>query len=102
MCKKCYCKNKLNTDINYKLSAVLRSRLNTAIRGNFKAGSAVDDLSCTISKFKAYLEAKFIEGMTWSNYREWHIDHIQPLTSFDLTNKTQFKNAVHFSNLQPL
>lgn len=42
--------------------------------------------------------------MTWENWgrRGWHIDHIAPLSSFDLTDPVQFRRAVHYTNLQPL
>ena len=33
---------------------------------------------------------------------KWHIDHIIPLCSFDLTNINEFKIAVNYMNLQPL
>lgn len=36
------------------------------------------------------------------NARKWHIDHVVPLSSFDLSDPEQFRRAVHFSNLQPL
>lgn len=49
-----------------------------------------------------HLEAKFSEGMTWQNYGTWHIDHIRPLASFDLTDPAQVRLACHFTNLQPL
>ena len=40
--------------------------------------------------------------MTWDNYGLWVIDHIIPLSSFDLTDRNQMLDAVRFKNLQPL
>ena len=40
--------------------------------------------------------------MAWKNYGKWHIDHIIPLDSFDLTIREQLLEACHFTNLQPL
>jgi len=99
-----YCKNKKKTDIQYKLSCNLRNRLCCAINNNQKAGSAVKDLGCSIDELKSYLESKFSTGMTWDNWTTdgWHIDHIKPLASFDLTDRQQFIEACHYTNLQPL
>jgi len=82
----------------------LRARLNTSISNAYKTGSAVSDLGCSIEELKKHLECQFQDGMTWSNrgLKGWHIDHIKPLDSFDLTNKEELKKAVHYSNLQPL
>lgn len=41
--------------------------------------------------------------MSWENHGSiWHIDHIRPLASFDLTNKEDVKIACNYKNLQPL
>ena len=61
------------------LSSRLRGRLNKALRGEYKAGSAVLDLGCSIQELKRHLERQFAAGMSWDNYGEWHIDHIRPL-----------------------
>lgn len=86
------------TDLNFKLRGLLRNRVGSAL----KSGSAVKDLGCSIEELKSYLESKFQPGMTWENHGKWHIDHIKPLCKFDLTNREQFIQACHFSNLQPL
>jgi hypothetical protein len=92
------------TNIQFKLRKNLRIRLNKALKGNSKFSSAVKDLGCTIDELKIYLQSKFQKGMTWDNWSRdgWHIDHIRPLSSFDLTNKEQLLQAVHYTNLQPL
>ena len=50
------------------------------------------------------LESKFQSGMTWDNWAldGWHIDHIKPLASFDLTDRNQLLEACNYTNLQPL
>jgi hypothetical protein len=67
-----------------------------------KAGSPVRDLGCTVPELKLHLEALFQPGMSWDNYGEWHIDHIKPLAKFDLTDRDQFVQACHYTNLRPL
>jgi len=87
-----------------RLRINMRNRINSAIKCNQRAGSAVRDLGCTISELKTYLELLFQHGMTWDNWAidGWHIDHIKPLASFDLTDREQFLQACHYTNLQPL
>ena len=91
-------------DFNFKLACAVRSRLGTALKDNAKSGSAVTDLGCSIPELKEHIEKQWQEGMSWDNWTldGWHIDHIKPLASFDLTDLTQFKAAVHYTNLQPL
>ena len=102
--KKNYQKLKLKTDINYKLAYNLRIRLNKALNGNPKVGSAVKDAGCSISKLRAHLEKQFKPGMSWKNhgFYGWHIDHIIPLSSFNLSNRKELLEACHYTNLQPL
>jgi hypothetical protein len=89
----------------YKLPVLLRKRLNDYIKHyKTKNGSAVKDLGCSVEEFKSYLESKFQPGMTWDNHGiyGWHIDHIKPLSSFDLSDRKQMLEACHYTNLQPL
>jgi len=101
-------KNGYHSVDEYKLSIRLRrnlrSRLNKAVSGNYKTGSAIKDLGCSIEELKIKLMRAWSPGMTWKNYglRGWNIDHILPLCLFDLTDPEQLKTACHYTNLQPL
>jgi hypothetical protein len=101
-------KHKEANNIQFKLKRRLRSRLYNALKGGFKAGSAVGLLGCPVDRLKAHLEASFHPhpatgaSMTWDNYGAWHIDHIKPLDAFDLTEHTDLVVACHYTNLQPL
>jgi hypothetical protein len=90
-------------DVQFKLRKLLRERLRKAAKHG-RAGSAVALLGCSIDELKVHLESQFVDGMSWSNWSRdgWHIDHVKPLSSFDLTNMTQLKEAMNYSNLAPL
>lgn len=93
-------------DPNYKIACNLRSRLSKAISQDHKKGSAVRDLGCTLNELRLHIENQFVEGMSWDNYGhgvdKWNIDHIRPLSSFDLTDPEQLRIACHYTNLQPM
>lgn len=96
-------RERLKTDINFRLECNLRGRLRMAMINKQKTGSAVKDLGCSIEYFNHYIAGKFIPGMTWENYGTvWHLDHIIPLSSFNLENRDEFLKACHYTNYQPL
>jgi len=99
---------KRNKDISFKIAGNLRCRLRRAIEIGQKTGSAVRDLGCSVEYLIDYFKTMFYtnpdtgEMMSWDNYGQWHIDHIAPLSSFNLTDREQFLKACNFTNLQPL
>ena len=82
-----YCAKRYNTDTLYRLTNTLRGRIYKALAEITVRKSARTEalLGCSVAFVKKYLEAKFTDGMTWDNYGKWHVDHIKPCASFDLT-----------------
>lgn len=80
----------------------LRSRLSHSLKRNSKIKHTLEYIGCTLEELKNHLESRFIDGMNWDNYGKWHIDHIHPCASFDLSNPEEQYKCFHFSNLQPL
>lgn len=102
--EKKYWKHKYHSDINFRISKNIRKRLNKLlkIKSIKKVDSVTKSLGCTQLELKLHLQSKFQSGMSWSNYGQWHIDHVKPLASFDLSSVDDFASACHYTNLQPL
>ncbi len=77
------------------------SRIWAALNGKTD-GRLFSRLGYTRAELVAHLEAKFRDGMTWANYGTWHVDHIRPCASFDLSCPDQFAACWALGNLQPL
>ena len=94
----------------FKLRKNLSRRVRSAIT-KFRTRKNISTLELTgiknIQSLMHHIAKQFkpnSEGvpMTWDNYGKWHIDHIKPCSSFDLTCPIQQKLCFHYSNLQPL
>ena len=88
----------------------LRKRIKTYTFSKVQTSRKDMDKLTGCSKFflLKFIESKFYDHpitnkkMTWSNIKDWHIDHITPLAVLDPKKDEHFKIANHFSNLQPM
>ena len=89
---------------NHRIAEAMRHRVYKALNGIAKSKKTLNLLGCSLAEFRSYIEAKFEMGMTWNNYHYggWHIDHIMPCSSFDLTVSEEQARCFHYTNLQPL
>lgn len=92
------------SDPNYRLIKVQRARIRNALKGLNKSQTTQELIGCTVEELKAHLESQFESWMTWDNYGKygWHVDHIIPISKFDLTDEQQLKEACNFKNLKPM
>jgi hypothetical protein len=57
----------------------------------------------TSNEFRSHIEKQFKRKMTWENHgKVWHLDHIMPLSKFDLNDRNQVLIACNWQNFQPL
>lgn len=97
-----YVRNRRKQDVLFNLAEKVRDRMRKLVSKN-KVGSGARDLGCSLEFFKEYLEERFDEHMTWNNYGAyWELDHVWPLSMFNLTDRDDFLAACHYSNIQPL
>jgi hypothetical protein len=94
--------NKCKTDIAYKIKKILRSRMYYALFKIKKSKSSEKLLGAPIQIVLKHLESKFKKGMSFKNHGKWHVDHIIPCSSFDLTKPEEQIKCFNYTNLQPL
>lgn len=93
-----------HSDIDYRLRVSLSSRIRSALRNDWKDTSTTILIGCSLSFLRQHLESQFKDGMSWDNYGfyGWHIDHIRPCVSFDLSKLEEQFKCFNWKNLQPL
>jgi len=93
-CKDCENANPINN-----LKKRIRTRIYLALKTN-KELHTVEYLGCKVSE---YIEWIIYYGVSFETYgKEWHIDHVIPLSRFDLTDSTQQLIAFNWRNTMPL
>lgn len=90
----------------------LRMTFSNLLYYHLKTHSNINKRNChweilvgyTLNDLVKHLESKFQPGMTWDNYGEWHVDHIVPVSSFNIheLGDIEFKKCWCLENLQPL
>lgn len=99
-------KNLIKTNPTFALMKRVRRAIRHLI-SHAKVRGSTRYLNYSAEQLKTHLESQFLNGMSWDNMEQWHIDHKRPLASFDqneLANpdSTSFKQAWALENLQPL
>lgn len=83
-----------------------RTRVSTLLsrrKGGSKPYNGLELIGCSIDHLMAHISSQFKSGMTWDNHgKEWHLDHIHPLSKFDVLDMNQAKLAWNWQNLRPL
>jgi hypothetical protein len=93
--------------------AHLSDRIRTLIRNQVKKvptrckkSKTSDLLGCSVLEFRKHLQKQFNGGMSWVNYGngcgKWNIDHIIPVTLYDLSTIDGQKAAFNYKNCRPL
>ena len=104
--KNSYYRNRRKTDPKFALIRTIRDntkRVFDSARIN-KNASTEELCGCTCDQLKNYIESQFTSGMTWENrgLKGWCLDHIKPISLFNLNNQEEIKKCCHYTNLQPL
>lgn len=91
-----------------KVQCNLSMRISRSIHhsiGKNKAGKHWETLvGYTLDQLKMHIEKQFVDGMSWDNRSEWHIDHKIPVSAFNFETPEDidFKKCWELKNLRPM
>lgn len=88
-----------------KLKEALRTSLYLILKRNkiYKNNKSIKYLGCTLEEYKQHIESQFKPEMNWDNHgKVWELDHIQPLSKFNMGIEENIFKAFNYINMQPL
>lgn len=97
-------KRKLRQEPRWRLNVAMSEGMRVALNSG-KAGASWESIvGYTLGDLIAHLTALFSDGMSLSNYGDWHIDHKRPIASFNFSDASdsEFQQCWALDNLQPL
>ena len=85
----------------YKLRSNIGTLIANAIanQGYKKTARTAQILGCSFNEFYIHIQNQFIQGMSWNNRQQWHIDHIVPVSFAQTEQELIMLN--HYTNLRP-
>ncbi len=95
---------KMKRDPCFKLEVRLRNRIYHAFKSQsmVKTQRTQKYIDCTPQFLQEWIEYQLYDGMTLQNYGGyWHIDHVTPCASFDLSDPEQVSKCFNWQNLRP-
>lgn len=90
-------KKQRKTNPNFIIKLRLRIRTRSAVKKYITKGLLPNKVDKQINYKKV---CEHLNKTKPDNWQEYHIDHIKPLCSYDLTNPEELKAANHYTNLQ--
>ena len=103
-----YIRDKRKNDPNFRISGLLRGRIKDFLKSNQRIDHTMNLLGCSLKFLKEYLQQTAIQNgyldFNINDYsgKEYHIDHIIPCSSFNLSKEEEQRKCFHWSNLQIL
>lgn len=91
-------------DIIYKIISNLSNRIYKEFNGKHIERNEIYSsfIGCCAMDLRDHLEKQFVDGMNYDNYGKWEVDHIIPVSSFNLHDINEAKKCFNYLNLQPL
>ncbi len=98
-----YQNNRYHTDFNFKMKKCLSSRLTNLFSNQKHSATLSNLLDCSDNFLKSWIIYQFNDKMSENNYGiYYHIDHVLPISRFNMNDEYDRKLIWNWKNLKPL
>lgn len=95
--------NNHNSIPQNRMIYVIRNSIRRGFKGGSKSARTEKLLGCPFAFFIDYIMSKCPPNFTMENFGEvWVLDHVVPISHFDMSDPQQVAKGCHYSNFQPL
>ena len=95
---KVYIKNRIKTDINFRLHRNKRRRILHGLNVKSKSSSTRETLRIVFDTFRKWIEYQFAPEMNWFSIE---INYVKPIGLFDVSNSYDLREAFNRKFTQP-
>lgn len=99
-------RDRYKNDHLFKIKHNCKTRIQQSYReyvGSSKSRATTKYLKCNINFLVKWFEYNFTKKMTLENHGDyWHMDHVIPIGTFDLSNEDDINSCYIWCNLSPL
>lgn len=89
-------------DPAFKLGILVRCHISYGLKHR-KVDKTIEYVGCNGQTLKEWLEFNMEGGMTWENHGTlWQMDHVIPVTKFDMSDAEQVKICFSWCNMRPM
>lgn len=94
-------KERKQTDPQFLIVTRLRTRLGEFMKltNGTKAAGTMELVGCTKEYITTYLQQQLPDG---ESLKDYSIDHIFPMSMYDMTDPAEQRRCMHYTNLQPM
>ena len=97
--RKHYIENRNQIDVNFQLIRNTRRRIHHALNGKLKSSTTLDILGIGIDIYRKWIAFQTTPQKNWDNIE---IDHVKPVSLFNVSNNAELKEAFNLKNIKPL
>lgn len=100
-----YHNRRIKEDATYRTSFFISGtfkRISRQAKYFEKSKNKMSDFDYTPQQLREHLESQFLEGMSWDNHGEWHIDHKVPIIQYVKAGIENPKIINSLDNLIPM